>query len=882
MGNGEIGKKRHGKAVRVMLIVLGSVVLAASVGMVVFVDLLAAYLQKNILPMAQVSLDGYDLDKTSYIYYFEEDGEIAVLQKLYASADRRWASYEELPRDLLNAAVAIEDKRFYEHQGVDWVTTAKATVNLFVGGSETFGGSTLTQQLVKNLYMTTDDTADDVTVRRKVLEIFRAIAFEKVYDKKTVLEWYLNCIYFGDGCYGVKSAAQHYFGKNLDELTTAECAALIGITNNPSLYNPYRTSLDNYRGEQLTGAERNRRRQQSVLRAMCDQGWITQEQYDSAMAQQMVFREGSVDDTDESRTVYSWYVDTVLEDVAKAMAERDGVSAWNETIRSHYVTLISRGGYHIYTPYDRQAQLAVDSVYTDLSNIPATQSAQQLQSAIVLIDNRSGDIVAMAGGVGEKDSFDAYNRAEVPLQIGSSIKPLTVYAPAFEKGLISPATVIADMPLKILSDGTPFPRNDSRVYNYSATVWRGIVNSTNAVSVNTLDRLGLKNAFSFATERFGLSTLTSAYESASGQIYTDLDYAPLGMGALTQGVSVREVTSAYATFANDGVWRQARTFLLVLDDDGETVLDNRQESKRVLGEKAVNYINYCLDSAVAVGTGKAADIDGMDVAGKTGTTSGKKDRYFAGFTGYYTAAVWCGYDTPEQIVLMGSSTNPAARLWKQVMQKLHKGKTSVPLYSTQGMVKVAVCLDSGLLATDSCYHDIRTADGLSRVEEVWVYPQDAPASHCTSHIRVDYCTDGHGVANEYCRRFASIGAIELESAVLLKRTQEQLDVILKAEGKGLSSAYLRDDYVYLTDKYGAPAAFYGFHGTVNQGLQVPYSVCAAHTQRAWDTYEPPTFPTEPIEPTQPSMPPETATLPPPTLFPLPTEDEEENTDDQER
>ncbi len=863
--------KKVAKVLRALTLTLGALLLVAVIGGVVFVTMLASYLQENILPMAEVDLDGYDLERTSYLYYYDSNGEIQVLQQLYSGTDRRWASYDELPQMLIQAAVAIEDKRFYEHQGVDWITTAKACVNLLRGGADTFGGSTLTQQLVKNLYMTTDDTADDVTVQRKVLEIFRALAFERVYNKKTVLEWYLNCIYFGNGCNGVKSAAWYYFGKQLDELTIAECASLIAITNNPSLYDPYRSSLDDYRGEQLNGAQRNRRRQESVLAAMLEQGMIDESEYRTAMAQEMVFRKGEQDALDLSGAVYSWYVDTVLEDVAKALAAQDGVTAWNDTVRSHYVTLICRSGYHIYTPYSAEAQLAVDNIYTDLSNIPATQSAQQLQSAIVLIDNRSGDIVAMAGGVGEKRDFDAYDRAQAPLQIGSSVKPLTVYAPAFEKGLISPATVIADMPLRISSYGTPFPKNDSRIYGYQKTVWQGIVSSTNAVAVNTLARLGLGNSYRFASERFGLSTLTQRLETASGQILSDLDYAPLGMGALTNGVSVREVACAYACFANDGVWRQGRTFLLVLDDEGEVVLKNEQESRTVLGSSAVNYMNYCLDSAVDVGTGSAADIAGMDVAGKTGTTSGNKDRYFAGFTGYYTAAVWCGYDTPEKIVLTGSSANPAAVLWKKVMQPLHTGKKRVALYSTEGMVKVTVCLDSGLLATDSCYCDIRTDTDFCRVQEVWVYPQDAPTSHCTAHTRVDYCVDGDGVANEYCRRFAAVGALKLESRALLKLTNAQLQAILRAEGKGLSAQYLRDDYVYLVDKYGGNDSFYGFRGDVNRGLQLPYRVCTVHTRESWESYVLPPEPSESLPPSEPTT--------PPTLFPLPTQEEDtENTE----
>lgn len=870
------------RALKVLLLSVLSVLLMFVVGGIVFINIFAAHLQNHILPLAQVNLEDYDLEKTSYIYYYNEDGDIQVLQQLYTTTDRRWAAYDELPQDLINAAIAIEDKRFYQHQGVDWITTAKASLNLLFGGDATFGGSTLTQQLIKNLYMTTDETADDITVQRKVVEIFRAIAFEKTYDKKVVLEWYMNCIYFGNGCNGVKSAADYYFGKELQELTTAECAALIGITNNPSLYNPYRTSLDHYRGEKLTGKERNRRRQESILKAMYDQQWLDYESYQQALSQEMVFKSGiNRPEGDESRQVYSWYVDTVLEDVAYELARQDGLTQWNDTIRSHYINLITRAGYHIYTPYNPKAQLAVDKIYTDLSQIPTTKSNQQLQSGIVIIDNRSGDIVAMAGGVGEKKDFDAYNRADVPLQIGSSIKPLTVYGPAFERGLITPATVVEDMPLEYLSDGTPFPRNDNRTYQYQRTIWRGIVSSVNAVAAHTLQRVGLQKSYDFATEKLGITTLTSNLETSSG-VMTDVGYAPLALGALTKGITVREVANAYATFANNGVWRKGRTFFLVLDDAGEEVLKPEQESRTVFSRKTVNYMNYCLDSAVATGTGTAADLAqelGMDVAGKTGTTSGNRDRYFAGFTGYYTAAVWCGYDSPEEIVLTGDKGNPAARLWKKVMLQLHRGLSTIPLYSTDKMELVPICLDSGKLATDSCYRDIRSKDGVSRVEKVWVYPKDKPHSYCNQHISLDYCPQGHGVANEYCKKFAQIGALKLESKALLKITDGQIQKLLRAKSKGLDSDYLRNDYVYLVDKNGAAASFFGMDGKINQGLNVPYEVCRIHTKQSWEDYQKPpattvptqptTVPTQPLpttEPTRPIPPTTQATVPsiPPT------------------
>ena len=462
---------------------LATVFLIAVVCGFVVVTVLGDYLQEEIIPLAEMNLDDYTLEKTSYIYCYDEKGNVQILQQVHSTTDRQWVSFEDLPEDLLHAAVAIEDKRFYEHQGVDWITTAKACINMFFGGSSQFGGSTLTQQLVKNLELMEDASADDITVQRKILEIFRAQAFERIYDKNVVMEWYMNTVYFGEGCYGVKSAAENYFGKELQDMTTAELAALIGITNNPSLFNPYRAWRDN---KDMNGAERNRERQLTILGELYVQEWITKEEYDEAKSQIMVFKRG-IDDKDRwtkcvdvydesnellyegcgykgpvrdlvaktvdektkyycpecdheidtvtnaSKVIYSWYVDTVLEDVAHDLAVRDGVATWDRTVRERYINKIARSGYHIYTPYSPSVQAAVDKVYTDVENAPTTLGSQQLQSAIVVIDNRTGDIVAMSGGIGEKNTADAFNRAvDARRQPGSSIKPLTVFAQAFD------------------------------------------------------------------------------------------------------------------------------------------------------------------------------------------------------------------------------------------------------------------------------------------------------------------------------------------------------------------------------------------------------------------------------------------------------------------
>lgn len=825
----------------------------------VFLGTLGDYLQEDILPAADLSLDTFDLDQTSYLYYVDSGGKIQQLQQVFATTNSQWASLEDIPDDLIHAAVAIEDKRFFEHQGVDWFTTIKACARMFFGDSSV-GGSSITQQTIKNLLLSEDSTADDVTVQRKVIEIFRAAQLEKKYDKDKIMEYYLNIIYLGKGCRGVRSAAETYFGKELEMLTTAECASLISITNNPSIYNPYRGAFEE---GGKTGAERNRERQLTVLSEMEKQGWITKQEYDAAVAQEMVFKKGIDPENmlsvcpscgnktivanlvsnggkhycvncgaeteianNASQSVYSWFVDTVLEDVAMALAEKDGVE-WNASVKEIYMAQIRRAGYRIYTTLDMKVQNEIDKIYTDLTQIPATRSGQQLQSAIVVVDNRTGDIVGMSGGVGEKEDFDAFNRAtDSKLQSGSSIKPLSVYAPAFETGKVSPATVVSDLPFTY-TDGA-WPKNDDLSYSYSRTVFSAIVNSVNAAATYTLDKIGVNYAYDFAKNKFKLSTLYEEYKTNSGGVQTDIGYAPLALGAQVKGVTVRDMTCAFATFANKGVYRQGRTFTKVYDINGNLVLDNTQKSETLLKEKTVTYINYCLTAAVNSGTGGGARLGSTAVAGKTGSTSKYKDRWFCGYTGYYTAAVWCGYDTPEQIILTNSTGNPASRLWNKVMTPLHQGKAWQNLYSTANLKGVSVCLDSGMIATDACKADVRT---VSRVDTVSVYPGDGPTKTCTKHVMVDYCKEGKGVANKYCIQLAEADAgVTLEKRSLVKMTQDEITAIQRAKSNGLSGEFLRDDYVYLVDKNGNDASFKGFSGNANSGVDAPYVVCKLHTQ----------------------------------------------------
>ena len=824
-------------AFKIIVGALSTVLIIGAICAFVFVGVLGQYLQNDILPMADMDMTGYDMDQNSYMYYVDSKGNIQKYQDIFAASKSSWADLEDIPQDLIHAAVAIEDHRFFEHQGVDWITTIKACARMFFG-DDSVGGSSITQQLIKNLLLTQDSSADDITVQRKVLEIFRAVQLEKRYGKDEIMEMYLNVIYLGQGCNGVRAAAATYYGKEVEMLTTAECASIISITNSPTFYDPYQ-NWDN-----------NHERKENVLWAMREYGWLTEEEYQEAISQELKLKRGiSFKNTmaycekagcgykglvntltsksskyycpdcgtrinvseGKSQSVYSWFADTVLEDVAKALAEQNGMT-WGTATKKLCMEQIQRGGYHIYTTIDVDVQKQVDKIYTNRSKIPKARSGQQLQSAIVVIDNSTGDIVAMSGGVGKKKDFDAWNRAtDAKLQSGSSIKPLAIYAPGFETGTITPASVIRDLPL-YYSGGKAWPRNDNYKYAYSHTILNGVVRSVNAVAANTLKEVGLKTGYDFAKNKFGLTTLVDEYVDSAGTVHTDAAYAPLAMGAQTFGVTVRDMASAYATFANNGIYREDRTFTKVYDSDGNIVIDNVQEKERILSKKATAYMNYCLVKATKSGTGTGAYFSGTQLAGKTGSTADFKDRWYCGYTGYYTAAVWTGFDKPE--VIRGIYGNPASQIFKKVMQPLHKGLKNKKLYTSSKFKTVSVCLDSGKLATSACRADAR---GVSRIATSVVYAEDYPTKYCTDHVSVKLCSSG-GTPTEWCEKFAAVkSSVTIKTRSYVKMTKDEYNHAAKAVGKGLSGAYVKKSAILI-------------------GGSASNEKCKEHTKETWEAY----------------------------------------------
>ncbi len=748
---GHSGWKRAGK-------IIGTIALVCFLSALIFACIFAVYVKSFLKPQLDFDYDSFALNQTSVIYYQDRNtGENKVLQTLYGSENRIWTEYEELPEDLIFATVAIEDKRFFQHNGVDWYRTSGAFVNMFIGMRDTFGGSTITQQLIKN---TTG--REEATVRRKLVEMFQALEFEQEYTKSDILEMYLNTIYFGERSYGVYTASRTYFGKDISDLSLAECASLISITNNPSIYDPY------------INPEKNRERQLNVLYAMLDQGYISQEEYDEAVAEELVFRRSSGDE-ESGGTIYSYFVDQVIRDVVSDMMDATGYS-YNVVNQ-----MVNSGGYSIYATVDVDIQRAIEEVFYNEESLPeAVGTYQELEAGMVVIDNESGDIVAMCGGLGEKEGSLTLNRATQSLRSpGSCIKPLSVFAPALDLGIITPSTVYDDTPLTF--NGDPWPKNYDRTYRGLMTVNDAMAYSTNTVAAKIVTELTPEYSFNYLTSGFGFD-LVAAKEVSNGTL-SDINVAPMALGGLTNGVTVKKMAESYEAIANKGIYRESRTYTKVLDAHGEVVLDNTAASNTAMKEKTTYYLTDMMENVVEYGTGGDAALPNMPVAGKTGTTSNDYDRWFCGFTPYYCAAVWVGYDSQEEIILSDTSVNPAATLWRLVMEQAHEDLPYKDFYQPSSMVEVTYCLDSGLRSTELCGRDVRG----SRQSTVMLDIEDVPEEYCDRHVRVDICAESGQVHTEFCvaktaaslvnylRQFPTSGIVVLDEQYMIGDSYEEIE-----------------------------------------------------------------------------------------------------------
>ena len=702
----------------------------------------ALWIKNYVDPTFDASYLTTNQDLTTRLYYMDYSENPAGVakeigdQRLYQSENRLWAKYAELPDNLINAFIAVEDKRFWKHEGVDWITTARATFGFMLGTSSA-GGSTITQQLVKNL---THD--DDVTIQRKVQEIFRAMNLEQQKSKEEILELYLNIINLGQGSYGVQAAAQKYFSKDVSELTLVECAALAAIPKSPTGYNP------------LTHPEENAERRKAVLGEMLGQSLITQAEYNTAMSVQLKLN--LQEEEVLQNTTNSWYTDAVIEDVISDLQEQYDMS------RVAASRMLFSEGLSIYTCMDPFVQETMESVFENDAYFPQVASAVKPECAMVVLDPKNGDLLGLVGGRGKKTTSRGFNIATMAKRSpGSSIKPLTVYAPALEAGLITYGTVIDDTPFRFnekTSWGqtyyTAYPANLPTVYKGLTTINSAVERSVNTVAMKVLDRLGVRNSFDFS-QKIGMYDIVETYTRVDGATLSDIDYAPLALGALTVGVTPREMAQAYTFLANDGIYSEARTYTKVLDKDGNVLLDNENKSSIVVSEQTACIMTKMLQNVVRNGTAKAVTLQKyVDVAGKTGTATDDYDRWFCGYTPYYLGACWFGY-TELRTIGSIATISPATYIWDVVMCKLHQPlvndsvKTGTPLESFElasGVVTATYCMDSGKLVTDACKADLRG----SRVETGYFTLESAPTEACDCHVMVKYDKKTGAVAAADC------------------------------------------------------------------------------------------------------------------------------------
>ncbi|MDR0818424.1 MAG: transglycosylase domain-containing protein [Oscillospiraceae bacterium] len=704
---------------------IGTVILVGILTGLLFTCVFAVYIKTELSSELDVDLSEYTQAQSSVIYYFDNTlSQWQELETLYSEENSVRVAYSDIPLNLVNATIAIEDKRFRTHNGVDWYRTAGAVTHMFMM-QDNFGGSTITQQLIKNLTL-----EDEVTVKRKLTEIFRALEFEKRYSKEEIMEAYLNKIFLGEQCWGVGSAAQVYFGKEVNKLSLAECASLIGITNNPSLYDPYISEKTK---------ERNKNRQLTILQEMLKQGLITKVEHDDAVKEKLVFRNSTreaaaiaaaASGETGKRHYYSWFTDAVIEDVITDIASVKDIS------RKAATSLLYSAGYQIYTTLNPDLQAMVDEIYIDPANLPdnVSKHEERLSSAIILMDPYNGNIVAMAGGIGEKVGNRLENCAtDTTRPPGSSIKPIAVYAPAMDLGYIHPWTLINDS-----STGNLLGRKDSwwpRNADYSnrglVTVATALQSSINTVSAQVLDKLTPQVSYNFMTDKLHVSTLIKAQDGMS-----DIDYSTLALGQLTYGLTVREAAAAYTMFPNKGMYIESRTYIRILDSSGNTVIENTPESNVAISELTAYHMVEMMKNVVSGGTGSEArlkDITGIPVAGKTGTSGAVGDRWFVGYTPYYLAAVWTGYKNYHDS--LPGNMNPSARMFSKVMSLVHQNLEPREFSEPSGLSYVSICEDSGLLATDYCRNDIRG----NHVMTLKLHPSERPDRQCTAHIPMDFC-----------------------------------------------------------------------------------------------------------------------------------------------
>lgn len=713
-------------------------------------------------------------DKTSFIY----DSQGNLITDYKGTEDRIMVSIDEIPEMLQNAFIAVEDARFYEHNGVDVKRIVGALVANFTSGS-TQGGSTITQQLIKQTVLSSEQS-----YKRKLQEAYLAMELETRYTKKQILESYLNTIFLGGSYYGVRVAAYGYFGKSLDQLTLRECAMLAGLTRSPNYYNP-RSNFYTRNTEGSSTPDITNNRTDYVLRQMRENGLITAQQYNAALDRSTAsVLEKSPASTD--MYAYPHYVEYAISDVVDTFLDLNGLE---DTSANRYAmeNKLRTGGYSVYLCLDTEIQEIVEDTLANWSNYPRLRDPsdkvyqsrnsdgtyteiEQPQAAACVFDYRTGELKAIVGGRYKPTTRKTLNRASgMTMPVGSSIKPLTVYAPAIDLGA-SPASIAYNMPVPI-SGWKDSSGKDSWPKNYGGGGYKGPQSFRSA----------LRNSYNTAAAQILMTYVgvsrSVEYLHLMGIPDKNINADPFGLALGSSGLTPVQMAVAFGTIANKGVYQQPLSFSRIVDSNGNVVVDMHQQQDRhqVFKPSTAYLVVDMLKEAVQSGTGTKAKISSQVVAGKTGTNSDSKGVFFAGMTGWYSGSVWIGHDNYKALSSKATGGNAAAPLWQSFMEKIHKAKNldsreiidGTP--SDYNLVRVTTCGVSGQLATDACYNDV---NGYKTITDYWS-ADSVPTAYCSMHKSVSVCTESGLLATDYCPSYS----VETRGIVLIPRGHPLYDYI---------------------------------------------------------------------------------------------------------
>lgn len=682
-----------------------------------------------------------------------------VIGELKGEQNRVVVKHSDIPDYMREAFISIEDERFYSHNGVDFKRFAGAALSYVINfGHADYGGSTITQQLVKNITLNKQDS-----VPRKIQEAWQAMQLEKlVNNKDDILDNYMNRITTGINVYGVQAASKKYFGKDVKDLTLAECASIAGITKNPSRYSP---TNEKWQAENI-------KRQRVILSKMYELGYVSKSDYEAALAQKLVFTTSSNTTATKPKVVFSYFVDQVIDDVSADLAAKKGITKDEATLE------LNNRGYKIYSTMDMNVQKEVDKVFTNDHYFPSPiVNGQHPQAAIVITDPWSGEVKGMYGGYGEKKASRILNRAtQSKRQPGSSLKPIAVYGPSIDTGLITASTVIDDAPvhLNYQNKADLYPKNFTGYYSGLTTIKDAIKASVNVVASKVWMNLGPDLSLKYLKDD-GIDLNKSEDGNVS-----------IAMGGLTHGVSPLSMAAAYNPFASDGEYKEPITYTKVLDSEGNVILEKKLlQNKKIVYKEETAFIMTNMLKAVCNSSGGTAyypndyidehrgeilgQIQGgkMPTAGKTGTTSADKDRWFMGYSPYYVAAVWYGYDSPETVKL-SSGYNPSLIIWHSVMQEIHRNLVPKDFPTPLNIVKRKVCIDSGKTPTDLCYHDPRGP----RVRNESFIKNTEPSSsdYCQVHVKASVYKNTKETSGKYLLAGSSLPLSSVIERIFINRT----------------------------------------------------------------------------------------------------------------